>query len=189
MEALASSQRLGLLGDAPIDDIIEHATAFVDALVGVSGTVVDLGSGGGVPGLVIAEARADLWLVLVDRRSSCADHLRRLVGRLALGDRVTVLACDAAQAPSMLDSVDAVVARGFAAPETTAAAGVRLLRDGGRLVISEPPPGTPERWRPAFLAGHGLHRVPHADARVAVFEFHVEPLSGHDEVPRETEDA
>ena len=47
-----------------------------------SGTVVDLGSGGGVPGLVIARARPDLRLVLVDRRAARTDHLPRLVRRL-----------------------------------------------------------------------------------------------------------
>ena len=53
-----------------------------------AGTVVDLGSGGGVPGLVIARARPDLRVVLVDRRSSRTDHLSRLVRRLGLDDRV-----------------------------------------------------------------------------------------------------
>ena len=61
------------------------------ALAGVTGTVVDLGSGGGVPGLVIADARPDLRLVLVDRRATRTDHLRRLVGRLGLADRVEVV--------------------------------------------------------------------------------------------------
>ena len=55
-EALAVSQRLGMLGERPIDEVIAHAGAFVDALAGTRGTVVDLGSGGGVPGLVIARA-------------------------------------------------------------------------------------------------------------------------------------
>ena len=58
--ALAESQRLGMLGDRPVAEVIEHAGAFVLALAEVTGTVVDLGSGGGVPGLVIARARPDL---------------------------------------------------------------------------------------------------------------------------------
>ena len=76
-------------------DVVEHAAAFVVALEAVTGTVVDLGSGGGVPGLVIATARPDLRLVLVDRRVGRTDHLVRLVRRLGLDDRVTVLTADA----------------------------------------------------------------------------------------------
>ena len=49
VEALAASQRLGMLGAAPIVDVIDHSEAFVDALADVTGTVVDLGSGGGRP--------------------------------------------------------------------------------------------------------------------------------------------
>ena len=38
----------------PIEEVIDHADAFIAALVDVDGLVVDLGSGGGVPGLVVA---------------------------------------------------------------------------------------------------------------------------------------
>ena len=116
-EALAESQRLGMLGGRPIDEVIAHAGAFVGALAGTRGTVVDLGSGGGVPGLVIARARPDLRLVLVDRRTTRADHLRRLVSRLGAADRVEVVAADASALPRLIDiPVDAVVARELRAP-------------------------------------------------------------------------
>ena len=120
VDALASSQRLGMLGERPIAEVIEHAGAFVAALAGVTGTVVDLGSGGGVPGLVIATARPDLRLVLVDRRATRTDHLRRLVRRSASADRVDVLTADAAALPGLIAvPVDAVVARGFGPPAET----------------------------------------------------------------------
>ena len=96
LDALASSQRLGMLGDRPIADVVDHAGAFVAALAASRGTVVDLGTGGGVPGLVIASARPDLRLVLVDRRATRTDHLGRLVRRLGLADRVEVVTADAA---------------------------------------------------------------------------------------------
>ena len=55
-DALRESQRLGFLGARPIDEVIEHARSFVRGLdaVGSNGSVIDLGAGGGVPGLVIA---------------------------------------------------------------------------------------------------------------------------------------
>jgi len=150
-----------------VEEIIEHALAFVGALVGIEGTVVDLGSGGGVPGLVVAWHRPDLRVVLVDRRSARSDHLRRLAGRLALSDRVEVRSADAfALDPSSfepLSAVQAVTARGFGAPSVTAAAASRLLAPGGVLVVSEPPGGADDRW--AGVAG--FTRLVWDDRRVA----------------------
>ncbi len=167
--ALAESQRLGMLGDRPVEQVVEHAAAFVDALAGIEGTVVDLGSGGGVPGLVIADARPDLHVILVDRRASRTDRLRRLVGRLGLAGRVEVLTLDAAAVPPAI--ADAVVARGFGPPPATLRAATPLLRLGGLVVVSEPPPDERDdaRWSPALLAELDLVAVEHDDRRVAVF--------------------
>ena len=100
LAALADSQRLGMLGRLPVADVVAHSEAFVGALVGVTATVVDLGTGGGVPGLVIAWRRPDLSLVLADRRTTRTDHVSRLVHRLALADRVRVIAAEAATLPA-----------------------------------------------------------------------------------------
>jgi 16S rRNA (guanine527-N7)-methyltransferase len=169
--ALGESQRLGMLGDRPLAEVVEHSLAFVDALADVTGTVVDLGSGGGVPGLVVARSRPDLRLVLVDRRGSRADHLHRLVGRLGVGDRVEVVATDAAAVRELLPApADAVVARGFGPPEATLRAARPLLRPGGLIVVSQPPAGAPgDRWPAPLLVASGVVAVPHGDRRVAVF--------------------
>ena len=178
VEALAESQRLGMLSDRPIAEVVEHAAAFVGALDAVAGTVIDLGSGGGVPGLVIARARPDLRLVLVDRRSSRTDHLRRLVRRLGIDERVEILAVDAADVPNHLPSpAEAVVARGFGPPAVTLRAAVPLLRGGGLIVVSEPPQADRrERWPAPVLVAAGVVVVPHPDRRVAVFR-RVQPPS------------
>ena len=162
-EALASSQRLGMLGARPVDEVIEHARSFVDALVDVRGLVVDLGSGGGVPGLVIAAARPDLELILVYRRAARTDPLQRLLGRLGWQDRVEVRCADALDL-DLVSPADAVVARGFGAPELTARAATRLLGVGALLVVSEPPDDAVDRWQGIA----GLERVPWPDHRVAV---------------------
>jgi 16S rRNA (guanine527-N7)-methyltransferase len=169
--ALTDSQRLGYLGAGrPVAAIVEHAGAFVDALAEVTGTVIDLGSGGGVPGLVIARARPDLRLVLVDRRAGRTDHLVRLVGRLHLAGRVEVLALDAATlARDRSGTADAVVARGFGPPAETLRAAAPLLGAGGLVVVSEPPHPEPERWPAALLERLELTAVAHPDRRVAVF--------------------
>jgi 16S rRNA (guanine527-N7)-methyltransferase len=168
--ALAESQRLGMLGDRPVADVIEHAGAFVLALAEVTGTVVDLGSGGGVPGLVIARARPDLRLILVDRRSSRTDHLQRLVARLHMADRIEVLTVDATTLGERRGGIaDAVVSRGFGAPPTTLRAAAPLVRAGGLVVVSEPPRPKLGRWPLELLDQLGLVATAHADRRVVVF--------------------
>jgi 16S rRNA (guanine527-N7)-methyltransferase len=155
-----------MIGAAPVADVIEHSSAFVDALEAVAGTVVDLGSGGGVPGLVIAWRRSDLQLVLVDRRTTRTDHLRRLVTRLGLGARVNVLTADARALPRLVgDPVAAVVARGFGPPEAVLRVARPILADTGLVVVSEPPDG-PDRWT-SDVIGTDFDRVP-SDPRVAV---------------------
>ncbi len=168
LDALAASQRLGMLGPRPLAEVVDHAGAFVTALADVRGLVVDLGSGGGVPGLVIARARPDLRIVLLDRRVSRTDHLRRLVGRLALTDRVRVVTADASLGAALLEApADAVVARGFADPATTVRTAAPLLRPGGLLVVSEPPRPDPTRWPDAVVTGAGFVHMASTDPRVA----------------------
>jgi 16S rRNA (guanine527-N7)-methyltransferase len=174
-EALTSSQALGMLGDRPVAEVVDHALAFVAALDGVDGLVLDLGTGGGVPGLVIARARPDLRLTLVDRRAARTDHLRRLVRRLGLAERVDVVTADT---NALGLRGDAAVARGFGPPAVTLAAAVPLVRAGGRIVVSEPPQPDPDRWSAALLADYGVRRLPHADGRVAVFHVEHPPTSG-----------
>jgi 16S rRNA (guanine527-N7)-methyltransferase len=135
-----------MLGAAPIAEVVEHAELFVGALVAVSGTVLDLGSGGGVPGLVIAWRRPDLDVVLVDRRATRTDHLRRLVSRLGIGARVRVITAEARALPRLLDdAVDAVVARCFGSPRAVVRAAAPIVAVGGLLVVSAPPAGD-DRW-------------------------------------------
>lgn len=165
-EALGISQRLGFLGDRPIDEVIEHARAFVLALQGVSGTVIDLGAGGGVPGLVLAVDRPDLSITLLDRRTKRTDFLSRIVSRMRL-DHVTVVPADVEDAIRQGHvGFDAVVARGFGPPDFTLRTGVRCLGSTGVIAISEPPSG--DRWDPGLIESLGLIRVP-SDHRVVCF--------------------
>ncbi len=152
-DVLATAQRLGTLGALPIPDVIAHSRQFVDALVGVTGAVMDIGTGAGVPGLIIAVDRPDLALVLTDRREARMDALARGVTAMGIRDRVKVLTADVAvlcQNPAHVGTYDAVVCRGFASPEVTATLARPLLKNGGTLIVSEPPTFDPSRW-PADL--------------------------------------
>jgi 16S rRNA (guanine527-N7)-methyltransferase len=156
--ALHDAQRLGFLGARPIVEVIAHARGFVRALddCGPLHTVLDLGAGGGVPGLVIAHDRPDLAVTMLDRRAKRTDALERVVRRLGWGARVDVVCQDAANFEPD-DQFDAVVARGFGPPDFTLSCAVRLVRPGGTIVISEPPGD--DRWDPALLDALGLQRI------------------------------
>jgi 16S rRNA (guanine527-N7)-methyltransferase len=129
---------------------------FVDALVDVTGLVVDLGSGGGVPGLVLAVARPDLEILLVDSMERRCAFLSEAVGALGL-PRTQVVHSRAEDLgrSDLRETVDAVVARSFGPPAVTAECAAPLLRVGGRLVVSEPPDAGP-RWPEDGLALLGL---------------------------------
>jgi 16S rRNA (guanine527-N7)-methyltransferase len=143
--ALGDAQRVGLLGARPIDEVIEHARGFVNALESTVGAVVDLGAGGGVPGLVIAHDRPDLTVTLIDRRAKRTDFLERIVRRLGWAGRVDVVAADVRDVVvSDGARFDGAVARGFGPPSSTLQLAVRLVRPGGVVVMSEPPDG--DRW-------------------------------------------
>lgn len=170
MAALTESQRLGFLGSRPIEEVIEHARAFVAGLRLVDGgcRVIDLGSGGGVPGLVIAHDRPDLQVTLLDRRTKRTDFLERMVRRLGWDERVSVIAGDVADFDPH-PRFDAAVARGFGPPTQTLRVAASMVRPGGFVVISEPPQG--DRWDADVVASLCVERVrsPVAAGRVVVF--------------------
>jgi 16S rRNA (guanine527-N7)-methyltransferase len=111
---------------------------------------LDLGSGGGVPGLVLAHRWADSRWILLDSSERRTAFLEESVARLGWAERVTVVRARAEEAgrdPQLRASVDLVVARSFAAPGPTAECAAPFLRVGGHLLVSEPPDADPaERW-------------------------------------------
>ena len=156
---LRQAQELGFLGERPIPEVIEHARSYSRALMGVTGRVLDLGSGGGVPGLVIANDRPDLEVVLLDRRTKRTDFLERAVRRLRWTARVEVVAGEAADhLRAEAGTFAAVVARGFGPGEATLRLAAQAVRAGGLIVISEPPEGGPDRWPDDLLVDLGVER-------------------------------
>lgn len=148
-DVLAAAQRVGTLGDRPIDEVIAHSRQFVDALPDDARRIIDLGTGAGVPGLVIADALPEASVTLVDRRQTRMDALRLAVNALGWAERVTVLTTEVealADDPDHRGFYDAVVCRGFASPEITARLGRPFLKNGGSLIVSEPPHFDPSRW-------------------------------------------
>lgn len=156
--ALHDAQRLGFLGPRPIPEVIRHARGFVRALAAWESidTIVDLGSGAGVPGLIIAHDLPHARVTLLDRRAKRTDALERVVRRLGWQDRVSVV-CDDVDRFGPPASFDAVVARGFGPPEFTLSSATRLVRAHHPIVISEPPDH--DRWDDGLLERLQLRRV------------------------------
>ncbi|HSP30074.1 MAG TPA: RsmG family class I SAM-dependent methyltransferase [Ilumatobacteraceae bacterium] len=159
---LEDAQRLGFLGSRPIPEVVEHARGFVRAIEhrASHGSVLDLGSGGGVPGLVIAHDLPATHVTLLDRRAKRTDALERFVRRLGWQERVSVVCADVSNFVQDA-SFDAVVARGFGPPAFTLSAAARLVRPGQVIVISEPPDGN--RWEEELLQRLGLRQIQRAD--------------------------
>jgi 16S rRNA (guanine527-N7)-methyltransferase len=129
-----------------------------------AGLGIDLGSGGGVPGLVLAgELPAWRW-ELVETSNRRAAFLERAVRRLDLAARVAVRhqrAEDLGRTAEARSRADVVTARSFGPPAVTAECAAPLLRAGGLLVVSEPPGGGLDRWDEAGLATLGLALAEH----------------------------
>lgn len=156
---LVDARRRGFLGRGAIDAHLRHAEAMATVAGLAPGVVVDLGSGGGIPGLVLAGRWPESRIVLVEAQRSRAEFLQAAVGSLGLGDRVTVAderAEVAARRVELRGSADVVTARSFGAPPVTAECAVGFLRTGGLLVVSEPPGGDADRWPRDELAPLGL---------------------------------
>lgn len=169
---LRRARALGFLGPGPVTDHIEHAAGFLMALTDVVGTVVDLGSGGGVPGLIIGVARADLTLVLVEATAKRCRFLEEAVAALDLPARVVEGRAEVVGHGELRGEADAVVARSFGSPAATAECAAPLLRPGGTLVVSEPPAPTSPRW-PAFgLAKLGMVLGPRSASSPVVQVLH-----------------
>ena len=160
IDTLRDGQRLGFFGAGPIELAVEHALGFTAAIGEPAAGVrlIDLGSGGGLPGLVLAEVYPTLEIVLVDRRQKRTDFLSRAASRLRL-EHVEVRCADVADLAEAVSRGDLpafgiVTARGFGPPEHTLRLARSLLGNDGMIVISEPP-GV-DRWPPVLLAELGL---------------------------------
>jgi 16S rRNA (guanine527-N7)-methyltransferase len=119
---------------------------------------MDLGSGGGLPGLPLALVWPTTRWVLLDGSRTRAEFLQHAVTELGLTNRVQVIGerAEVAGRGELRATIDCVVARSFAGPAATAECGAPFLRVGGLLVVAEPPGGAPERWDAHGLALLGL---------------------------------
>jgi 16S rRNA (guanine527-N7)-methyltransferase len=162
---LEQARELGYLGPGPIERHIEHACGFAEVIerrfpdvAQTSMRFVDLGSGGGVPGLVLLRRWPESWWCFLDTNQRRMATLRDALATLEVSHRSEVI-CGRAEEesgrPGIRGTVNGVVARGFGPPAVTAECAAPLLAVGGVFVVSEPPEER-ARWDVAGLATLGL---------------------------------
>jgi 16S rRNA G527 N7-methylase RsmG len=164
LAALAVIQARGAIGERSLDDAVGHADRFVELIPPGARTLVDLGSGGGLPALVIAWRRPDITVTMVERRATRADLLRRATISLGLVEGTWVLEVDVAKVcEDVPNSFDVVTSRSFGDVPTTTRFIDCLLSDGGVALVSEPPNDRSELWSGVLadhprLADTGVHQ-------------------------------
>lgn len=161
-DVLERARSLGFLGDGPVLAHVHHAEAFstaIDTAGRFDGRALDLGSGGGVPGLILAVRFPSSRWTLLDSMERRTTFLATAIADLGLDDRVDVVTARAevlGHDPMFRGRFDVVTARSFGSPAAVAECGAAFLRPGGRLIVSEPPGATGVRWPATGLAPLGL---------------------------------
>jgi len=157
-ETLSEARDLGFLGPGPIDEHVRRALDLAVATDEAPARALDLGSGGGVPGLPLMLLWPLSRWVLLEAGRRRAAFLKEALAALDLVDRAEVVPerAETAARSQLRGTFDLVVARGFAGPAVTAECGSAFLRPGGRMIVAEPPGGAPSRWDPAGLGELGM---------------------------------
>jgi 16S rRNA (guanine527-N7)-methyltransferase len=154
---LQDAQRAGAIGPGSLDDAVAHSRGFVHGIAPLPGWhCVDLGSGGGLPGLPLALELPDTQWTLIDAWAARVDALARAIVQLALEPRVAAIHGRAEELGrgSLRGRADLVVARAFGPPALTAECAAPLLRPGGLLVVSAS--RAPDAWPAAGVPALSL---------------------------------
>ena len=192
---LERSSNQGFLGGMAVDEQIDHALGFArvaeDQLGKPPDRALDLGTGGGIPGLVLAAEWPGTQLTLFDANQRRTDFLAEEIRVWGISDRVTVVrgrAEEAGRLPSLRGGFELVTARSFGSPAVTAECTAPFLEIGGILVVSEPPgAGSSDRWPVEGLGQLGLAPVS-SSRRLGRFGYQVVEKQAEtpDRFPRRT---
>ncbi|MDE3146688.1 MAG: class I SAM-dependent methyltransferase [Acidobacteriota bacterium] len=162
--ALEESRARGFLGPVAIETQVEHASGFSRVWHEVSpqppDSFLDLGSGGGLPGLVLLEEWRGSGVLLdsMVKRTSFLKETLLWEGAPPLGRVVNGRAEELSRSSEFDGMFSLVTARSFGPPAVTAECAVRFLRLEGVLIVSEPPADDGvNRWDVRGLAKLGIH--------------------------------
>jgi len=126
------------LVSGPAPELIADSLVLADHLGGAR-RLVDVGSGGGLPGLPLKIAHPDLEVTLIEADQSKAAFLVQAAARLGLRgvEVVAMRAEDAGQDSRYRESFDVAVARALAPLPTLVELCLPLVRVGGRLLAQK----------------------------------------------------
>lgn len=100
--------------------------------LGQAKTVLDVGTGGGLPGICIAVARPDLNVVMLDSLQKKTTFVRQAIGALGLTNASVV--CERVEAFRPAQPFDVVTSRAFAELSDFVKGAGHLMRSGGRML-------------------------------------------------------
>jgi len=161
------SRRLSLIGPGTADGVLERhfgeSLAALPLLPSPAGVLVDLGSGAGFPGLVLAAARPGWQVTLVESRERKWAYLLAASRRAALSCRCLNARVGNPLPPGLPPGVDAVTSRALRLPPSAWEAVVERLAPGGRILLWQgdaapvPPPGLVPTRRVALRGSRVRH--------------------------------
>src|ERR1700704_3787533 len=122
----------------PAQELIEDSLVLLEH-IGDGKKVVDVGSGGGLPGLPLKIARPDLSMTLIESDQAKAAFLVRTCATLGLQgvEVVARRAEEVGQDPVYREAFDVVVARALAPMPVLAELCLPLVKVGGRLLAQK----------------------------------------------------
>ena len=140
-QAWKPARHAGAIGTQSVDSLRDHALGFIinewrrhEGL-----HLVDIGTGAGVPGILLSVELPESRWTLIDRSRRRCDYTNRAVQVLKLGDRVSVRHTRAGQFSRSCDGrerFDGATARLFGPVTELAECGLPLLKVGASLVVS-----------------------------------------------------
>jgi 16S rRNA (guanine527-N7)-methyltransferase len=188
---LDDAKDAGFLGPGPVEAHLEHANGFGEVAETVLGHAperfADLGTGGGVPGLVLAVRWPEARCSFVESNRRRCEALRWAVARLGLESRVEVIEERGeivGQDPAHRQQYELVSARSLAPPAPTAEIAAGLVAVGGVVVVSDPPNPDPDRWPEPNVAQLGFEPPSRQTAAEAHFVVLRKATPTADEFPR-----
>ncbi len=157
LELLRWAPKVDLVGPAVFDELFERH--YGESLAGrpllpASGTLVDLGSGAGFPGLVLAAARPDLAVYLVEPRVRRAAFLAAAVRRAGLACHCLDARVDPSLSLELPERIDVFTVRALRLPARVWAALAGRLSDRGSALVWAGPAS--ERLPPPWVAGRRI---------------------------------
>ncbi len=113
------------------------------------------------------------------KRAKFLEEVLEWSGSPGNGTVVTGRVEETARIPEFVEAFDLVTARSFGPPAVTAECGAQFMRNGGVLIVSEPPDDSdPARWNPEVLETLGLvaeGRIRHGAAYQVLLKTHATP--------------